>query len=198
MDDQRSFLDLMTRVRQGDSLAANQLVRQYEPEMRRAVRLALTDPAMLRSIDSVDVCQSVLANFFVRAASGQFDFENPNQLRALLSTMARNRFRDHVRRQKADRRDTRRTQGGDDAMLQQVPGDMETPSQIVCNAELLDEVRRRLSDEERHLAEQRASGRDWQELADELGVSAEALRKRLTRAMDRVTREMNISEGDDE
>ncbi len=198
MDDQRSFLDLMTRVRQGDSLAANQLVRQYEPEMRRAVRLALTDPAMLRAIDSVDVCQSVLANFFVRAASGQFDFENPNQLRALLATMARNRFRDHVRRQKADRRDARRTQGGDDAMLQQVAGDIDTPSQIVCNQELLDEVRRRLSDEERYLAEQRASGRDWQELSGELGVSAEALRKRLTRAMDRVTQEMKLTEDDDE
>ncbi len=198
MDDESSFRDLINRVRQGDSLAATQLVRQYEPEMRRAVRLALTDPALLRVIDSVDVCQSVLANFFVRAASGQFDLEHPNQLRALLATMARNRFRDHVRRQQAVRRDNRRTQTSNVQPLYESPDEAETPSQIVCNAELLDEVRRRLSADERYLAEQRASGREWQELADELGSTAEALRKRFTRALDRVTQEMHLSEDDDE
>ena len=50
-----------------------------------------------RVLDSVDVCQSVLANFFVRVAAGQFDLDQPEQLLRLLATMARNRILDHVK-----------------------------------------------------------------------------------------------------
>jgi hypothetical protein len=65
-----SFAELLRRVRSGDQEAATALVRQFEPEIRRVVRLRLTDPRMRRVIDSADICQSVLANFFVRAAAG--------------------------------------------------------------------------------------------------------------------------------
>jgi RNA polymerase sigma-70 factor (ECF subfamily) len=53
--------------------------------------LHLTDPRLRRVLDTVDVCQSVLGGF-VRAAAGQFDLEQPEQLVKLLTTMARNRI----------------------------------------------------------------------------------------------------------
>ena len=63
--------DLLGKVRGGDAAAAEELVRTYEPELRRAIRVRLTDARLRRLIDSIDICQSVLAGFFVRTAAGQ-------------------------------------------------------------------------------------------------------------------------------
>src|SRR5439155_18167503 len=104
----QAFTDLLRRVRAGDEQAATQLVRQYEPEIRRAVRIRLANPRLQQVLDSMDICQSVLANFFTRAAAGQFDLETPEQLIRLLISMARNKVTDAARRQTAARRGTRR------------------------------------------------------------------------------------------
>ena len=50
----------------------------------------------------------------------------------------------------------------------------------------------RLSAEERLLVDRRSQGHGWPEIAAELHESAEVLRKRLTRALDRVTRELGL------
>jgi hypothetical protein len=76
----QTFADMIQRVRAGDADAAAELVRWYEPAIRRAVRLHLRDPRLRRILDSVDICQSVLGNFFVRAALGQFDLRNWGQI----------------------------------------------------------------------------------------------------------------------
>jgi len=65
-----SFAEFIRRVRAGDERAAAELVERYEPAIRRAVRVRLRDPRLRRLIESVDICQSVLATFFVRAALG--------------------------------------------------------------------------------------------------------------------------------
>src|SRR5206468_9976043 len=57
--DESSFADLIGRVRAGDGRAAAELVRRYEPAVRVAVRVRLTDPGLRRVLDSMDVCQSV-------------------------------------------------------------------------------------------------------------------------------------------
>jgi RNA polymerase sigma-70 factor (ECF subfamily) len=191
------FRRLVQRVRQGCPDAATELLRQYEPEIRRVIRIRLSDNRLRQVVDSIDICQSVLANFFVRTAAGQFDLNDPTQLVKLLAQMARNKVLDHVRRQQADRRDRRREQGGD-AVLAGVAGGEDTPSQIIAHRELLDEVRRRLTPEERYLAEQRELGREWSDLAAELGKTPEGLRKQLTRGMDRVAKELGLDgAGDD-
>ena len=97
MDDDRSFLELIRRVRAGDEAAALDLVRRYEPAVRRVVRLQLRDPRLRRILDSMDVCQSVMASFFLRAATGQYDLDRPAQLLALLAVMARNKLASKAR-----------------------------------------------------------------------------------------------------
>jgi RNA polymerase sigma-70 factor (ECF subfamily) len=189
-----AFEDLIRRVRRGEEEAAAELVRTYEPEVRRAIRIRLTDPRLGRLLDSMDICQSVLANFFVRAAAGQFDLEQPEQLLKLLVTMARNKLRDQARRQRAGRRDNRRLEAVGPAALEEVADAGATPSRIVAGRELLREVRRHLSDEERYLADQRALGRGWADIAAERGERPEALRKRLARGMDRVARQLGLEE----
>src|ERR1043166_5920283 len=90
MQDPSSFADLIRRVRTGDADAATEIVREYEPAIRRSLRLRL-DPRLRRTADSMDICQAVLCSFFVRAASGQYELETPEQLLKLLATMARHK-----------------------------------------------------------------------------------------------------------
>ena len=194
--EQEAFLALLQKVRHGDAKAAAEVVRHFEPAIRRSLRMRLTDPRLRRVLGSSDICQSVLANFFVRAASGQFDLQRPEQLLNLLLKMAHNRLLNHIEHERAARRDNRRLQPEAEA-LAAVADRAASPSQIVADQELLQEVRRRLSPEERHLADQRAVGRDWAEIAAEQETTPEAARKRLARALDRVTRELGLGEPPD-
>jgi RNA polymerase sigma-70 factor (ECF subfamily) len=97
MSEDPTFEALMDRVRAGDEQAAAEVVRLYERCVRREVRRCLT-PRLGRVMDSADVCQSVLANFFHRAKAGEFDLKDPAQLTRLLVTMARHRLIDHTRK----------------------------------------------------------------------------------------------------
>jgi len=45
----------------------------------------------------MDICQSVLASFFVRAALGQYELETPGHLLKLLVSMSRKKLIDHAR-----------------------------------------------------------------------------------------------------
>jgi RNA polymerase sigma-70 factor (ECF subfamily) len=191
MSEQASFQDLIQRVHAGEARAAEELLRQYEPTVRRAIRVRMVNPAMRRTVDSLDLCQSVMGSFFVRAAMGQYDLDTPDKLVRLLVSLARNKVAGAARKQQALRRDLRRTQG-DGSAVERVADRVESPSQIVAGAELLDRFRAKLSDEERYLAEQRALGREWSDLAAELGQGAEGIRKKLERAVDRVSQELGL------
>ena len=72
-----------------------------------------------------------------------------------------------------------------------------SPSQVVAARDLLERVRASMSEEDRFLADQRALGRGWAEIAHEAGGSPEALRKRLARAVDRAARELGLDEVSD-
>jgi RNA polymerase sigma-70 factor (ECF subfamily) len=194
MNDDLPFAEWMTRVRAGDPDAAEQLVRRYERAIRVRVRTMLTDPAMRRQLDSVDVCQSVLGSFFTRVAAGQFDLENPAQLVALLARMARNKVGMAVRHQRRDRRDNRREAAlGDDvpAVADAAPGPQ---TRVLCR-DLLHTLLDRLTPEERELAQRRALGQGWNEIAAECGGTPDGLRMKLARAIDRVAPELGLVDG---
>jgi RNA polymerase sigma factor (sigma-70 family) len=190
------FTDFLRRIRSGDARAAAELVRQYEPVVRLEVRMRLSDPRLGRVFDSMDVCQSVLASFFVRAAAGQFDLDEPRDLLKLLVAMARNKLAMRARHERRQRRDHRRvTTASADELEAAAAG--RSPSEVVAGRELLHEMRRRLTDEERRLADLRGQGRAWEEIAAELGGTAVARRKQLARALDRITRELGLEEAGD-
>jgi RNA polymerase sigma-70 factor (ECF subfamily) len=193
MPDKDSFADFLSRIRAGDEEAAAELWRRYEGLLRREVRMRLGDPRLFRVVESADVCQSVFRSFFVRAAAGQYDLEQPGQLLALLVRMAQNKAGQVVRKQRARRRDARRTAATPVDEVQ-VAGDDPSPSRIVAARELLHEVRRRLTEEERRLADLRGQGRSWAEIAALVGGTADARRMQLTRALDRVMHELGLDE----
>lgn len=196
MLDGNDFQALIGRIRAGDDTAAAELVRRYEPLIRREVRLRLEDRRLGRLFESMDVCQSVLGSFFVRAALGEYDLEQPQQLVGLLVKMARNKLASAARKATRQRRDHRREAGGGEA-LDAVAGCDPSPSQQVAARELLDRFRQRLSREELELADLRAGGMAWDEIANRLGGKAQARRMQLARAVERAAGELGLDEDAD-
>jgi RNA polymerase sigma-70 factor (ECF subfamily) len=187
------YAEFIRRVRRGDEQAAEQLVRRYEPEIRLEIRtrLRLRDQRLRRLFDSLDVCQSVMASFFVRAAVGEFDLDEPQQLIRLLVGMARNKLADRVRYHHRQVRDVRRVAAEPSPDVGPAAVE-ETPSQLVAGRELLAKFRERLSDDERRVADLRATGLGWDAVAAALGGTPEGRRKQLARAVARVGRDLGI------
>jgi RNA polymerase sigma-70 factor (ECF subfamily) len=196
MAEENTFTEFIRRIRAGDQQAAADLVREYEPLIRREIRLHLEDRRLGRIFDSMDVCQSVLASFFIRTANGQYDLDRPDQLIRLLATMARNKLASEARKQQRQKRDHRKATS-DSGELRQLAGRDDTPSQLVAGKELLERVQTQLSDEEKQLAELRGQDKSWQEIADQMGGSAQARRMQLARALERVARDLGLEEGDE-
>lgn len=193
MIDADRFTEYVLRLRAGDLDAAVHLVREYEPIIRLEVRSRLRDPSLRRLLDSVDVCQSVLASFFFRATAGQYDLEGPQNLVRVLVTMARNKVASAARAQRRQRRDTRRVAAVDLAGLSLPAGDAP-PDRVAAGRDLLAQVRDRLNDEERQIADLRAQGHNWPGIAAHLGGTPDGRRKQLTRALDRVSAELGLED----
>jgi RNA polymerase sigma-70 factor (ECF subfamily) len=192
MSEESSFQDLVQRVRTGDEDAATELVRTYEPHIRRAVRIRLMrNPQMRRVLDSMDVCQSVMGSFFVRAALGQYDLDQPQKLLNLLVVMAHHKLIDVARKKRLPE------PSNPDAVVEPAARD-DTPSQQIMLRELLQKFREQMTDEERQLADMRAADRKWEDIAAELKANPEALRKKLTRAVERVAQMLGLGPSGEE
>jgi DNA-directed RNA polymerase specialized sigma24 family protein len=181
MGDEIQFEELLALVRRGDADTA----------IRVAVRTRLSDPALRRQFDSIDICQSVLASFFIRAAAGQYDLHDPKQLVALLTRMAHNKLAMHARHQYRHRRDVRRVASLNDCgpeVATTNPG----PLRHATGRDLLERVYAMMEPPVREMVEYRAVGTGWREIAARLGGTAESRRKQFQRAIDRIAVLLNI------
>jgi RNA polymerase sigma-70 factor (ECF subfamily) len=176
------FTELIRRIRAGDALAARELIRRYEPAIRREARLRL-GPSLRPLFDSMDLCQSVLGSFFVRVVAGQYELESPRRLMRLLIEMTRNKVREKARK---------RYEGGLGAS-EPVAADPDPVDQIL-NKDFVDEFRRRLSAAELVLWDRRCQDLPWHAIASELGATPESLRQQYSRAVHRVARELGVEE----
>lgn len=177
------FAQFLIQIRQGDAEAAIQLVRQFEPIIRREVRLALEDQRLMRWFDSVDVSQSVFASFFLRTALGQYDLHSPEQLAGLLMKMARNKMASRARSAKRDKRDIRRVSSAGQQLLWQLESPDLDPSEWLAQKEQIESVRSRLSAENWQLLELKVQGQTWSQIAEQVGGTAQARRVQLMRAL---------------
>lgn len=181
------FDEFIRRVRQGDREAAEQLVRHFEPEIRVEVRhwLRFRDPRLRRVFDSMDICQSVLSDFFARSALGDFDLSDPSHLVRLLVGMTSNKVAERVRHYQRSKRDVRAVMPLDvGAMNPSTTAD--APDRIAAARELLSRCRGLLDATERRLADMRSNGEDWKTIAATVGGTADARRKQFHRAINRI------------
>ena len=192
MDQGFSFTELIERVKSGDEQAASQLVKEFEPVVRRELRFCLRDSRARFELDSMDISQSVLGNFFVRVATRQYDLKEQGDLVKLLVTMTRNKVAENLRAQHRQRRDSRRTVQGVEGMA--LASADPTPSRVLAGKEILQLVHQSLSGEERRLIDLRCQGLSWEEIADSLGGSADARRKQMARAIDEIVHKLRLDE----
>jgi RNA polymerase sigma-70 factor (ECF subfamily) len=141
-----------------------ELIRRYEPAIRREARLRLGS-SLRPLLDSVDICQSVLGSFFVRAVAGQYKVESPCRLMRLLIEMTRNKIREKARKRRES------SLGGHE------PISVENPIDPVVTRDLIDAFRKRLSEKELGLWERRRRDLSWLEIAAEVGGSSESVRQ---------------------
>ncbi|MGH7136307.1 MAG: RNA polymerase sigma factor [Pirellulales bacterium] len=193
MADDPDFADFLRRIRDGDDRAAEELVRRFEPLIRREVRMRIGDKRLRRAFDSVDVSQSVLANFLSQAATGRYELEGPEQLMRLLMTMTRHRLVSRARRERRLVRDVRRV-AAEPGILEGVADPRPSPSEIVSRQEEWELLKRSLSDEELEIVDLRLAGRSWDEIATRLGGTGPARRMQLSRGLDRLERRIGVAD----
>jgi RNA polymerase sigma factor (sigma-70 family) len=191
MNQTLSFPELVRKVESGDEQAAAQLVRDFEPLVRRELRFRLRDARARLQLDSMDICQSVMANFFVRVVTGEYSLQEPGDLVKLLVTMTRNKVTEKMRNQHRQRRDSRLTVRGVDPVIASPD---PTPSRALAGKELLEQIRQSLNDEERRLLDLRCQGLSWEEIAPLTGGSPGARRKQLVRAIDEMLEKLGLDE----
>ena len=193
MYEKSDFADLLLRVRGGDSGAASELVGRYESAIRVAVRTRLSDPKLRRQFDSMDVCQSVLASFFLRAAAGQYDLRDPAQLVALLTKMAHNKLAMRPGTNIARSATYGGTCGSATLGRNRQPADA-APEQAL-GRDLVNRAFGLMDAQVREMAKCRARGLEWSEIAAQFGGTANARRKQFQRAVDRIARHLRLSRG---
>lgn len=185
---------LVRRMRCGDARAAEELVRLYEADLRIIARARLFDPRLRQFVDSMDICQSIFGNFFARAYAGQFDIDSPEQLKKLLSKMVRNKITDYARRSQAQSRQAHRQVSQDIGDLDGALMVDSKPSiaSLLAAKDFVDEVRKRMTDDECEILERRLLDRNWEEIGNSLNANADAIRKKFARAIDRIVIELGI------
>ena len=176
---------MIRRARSGDEEAAARLAREFEPFIRRFVRVRLrtrSSRERLRpELDSADICQSVFKSLFVGLRGGRFELDEPEQLRKLLSAMVRFKVATKARRLSVTLREVL---GGEEPReaVDSGPG----PEKAVDDKDLLDTILEKFAPDEVDILVRRLHDQPWPEIAEAVGGTAESLRKKLARALERV------------
>lgn len=197
MPNEAAFAELLHRACTEDQHAAAILVAEYEPELRRYVRFRLTDPTLRRFLDSLDICQSVLSNFIVHLQAGTLKEipAAPRQLACMLAVMAKNKVYDKVRRQQADRRGGGRVDKAERETLEDLADPKhQSPLDHLAGWEIVEAVRDHLPETDRDLLDRWLLGDDWPQIAAYYGEKPDAVRNRLTRAIDRAAKALGLVE----
>ena len=179
-----STLTLLTRAREGDAQALDDLFARYFPGLRTWARGRL--PRWARDLaDTPDIVQEVLLETFKRI--GGFEHRGEGALRAYLRQAVMNRIRDELRR--ADRHPERVEL--DQSMID--PG--LSPLEAAVGAQVVERYEaalQRLSEGERELVIARVEmGLTYAELAAATGKpSAGAARMAVSRALVRLSEDL--------
>ena len=182
--DQPSRL-LVERAAKGDDDAIEQLLQNHLPGLRAYVRMK-AGAQLLALESSSDIAQSVCRDVLQNV--DRFRYDGEGAFRKWLFTTAMRKIADRYEYYRADKRDIRRedSTGGDDAVLEACRGFYTPSRQAAAREELarLEAAMRGLDDEKREVVLlSRVVGLSHEAIAHELGKTAVAVRKILSRAL---------------
>jgi RNA polymerase sigma-70 factor, ECF subfamily len=179
-----STLSLLTRVREGDDAALNDLFARYLPLLRRWAAGRL--PRWARDLaDTPDLVQETLFQVFKKIDG--FEHRGEGAFQAYLRQAVMNRIRNEIRN--AGRRPQRQE------LDESVADDQESPLEAAIGAEAVQHYEgalQRLRDEDRELVVARIElGLTYSEIAAATGrASMDAARMAVTRAIARLIEEL--------
>jgi RNA polymerase sigma factor (sigma-70 family) len=191
---------LVERVQAGSADALEELCRRYEQRILSAVRLRL-GPGLRRKVESLDIVQAAMIDVFRGIES--FEFRTEGAFLKYVNHLVENSVRDAAKHWGAQRRDVRREQAnaadGDGTAWQHTEqlADRRTasPSRIAILREdyallerALDILADRSPEQRELLIAVKLEGRSYEELAEEHGATIDAIRMRVQRAMNTLTK----------
>ena len=191
MDSENSLSELLAQVRAGNQDAATKLVSRYEPLVRNSIRVRLRDERLRRLFDSMDLCQSVMGDFF--SDLNKFEISSPQDLINLLITIVNSKVADKYRYATTKKRDMNRLDEGGPSSDLYKPG--ATPSAILERQETLDLILRELREDELRIYRLREQNLSWSEIAQATGRTEAAAQEVFRRALVRI-RKMHNPTGD--
>ncbi len=193
MPQEIDFGEWMRRLCAGDELAAAWLLQQFEPEIRRLIRVRLQNSGLRRILDSVDICQEALFAFMQHLDENTLHPQTSAEMMQLLITIAQNKLRDEIRKTRSLRRGQGRSTATEPGVLGTVVDAGANPSELAADRDLLEVVQGQMTDTERWIVEQRALGHDWKTLAAESQSTPAALRRRVARLRQRLHEKYDLT-----
>ena len=177
-DEGPSDHSLLRRFRRGQDDGPTLLYLRYA-ERLRALAATQIAQGLAGRVDSEDIVQSVFRTFFRRAAQGQYDVPEGEELWKLLLVIALNKVRAVGAYHRAARRDVRRTSGGEtfDRAIDTEVGRDEAALSVLRL--VIDEILDALPSGHRPIVELRVEGYEVAEIADRVQRSKRTVERVL-------------------
>jgi RNA polymerase sigma-70 factor (ECF subfamily) len=192
-DERPSDHSLLQRYRRGQDDAPTQLYLRYA-ERLHALAAAQRAAGLAARVDPEDIVQSVFRTFFRRAAEGQYDVPEGEEIWKLLLVIALHKIRSVGAFHRAARRDVRQTASGEayDQALDAEAGRDETALSVLRL--VIDEVLDALPPSHRPIVELRIEGHEVSEIAGRVRRSKRTVERVLQEFRQRL--DAQIHEGD--
>jgi DNA-directed RNA polymerase specialized sigma24 family protein len=140
----------------------------------------------------MDICNDVMADL-ARREGGQAI--GPDDILAYIMRAIDNQVLDTFRTLARQCRDFRRNEAAPVEEMK-VANREASPSQIALRREVVTRIRGMLGAEDAKAVDMMLENRDWNEIGEALGLKADTARMRVRRALDRVRRDIGITEED--
>jgi len=207
VDSQLATQQLVSRAKAGSCEAVEELCRRYQQRVLAAVRLRL-GKGLRRKLESGDVAQEAMMDAFRGIKA--FDFRTEGAFLKYVNKIVENRIRDAAQYWNAQRRDVgrehalnapERDQDGSDRFDGLKDDAVVSPSRVVSLREDLAQLEEAMDllgqneqEQQELLIAVKLEGRTYPELSDELGISVDAVRMRVRRAMESLIKLFRQSE----
>jgi RNA polymerase sigma-70 factor (ECF subfamily) len=194
MDDKApSDHSLLQRFRHGQNGGPTLLFLRYADRVR-ALASAQFSPGLAARMAPEDIVQSVFRTFFRRAATGQYDVPEGEEIWKLLLVIALHKIRDAGDYHRAARRDVRQTAGGTAYERALDSTHARDEGALAVLRLVIDEVLYALPPGHRPIVEQRIEGYEVAEIAEQLQRSKRTVERVLQEFRRRL--DAQIHEGD--
>jgi RNA polymerase sigma-70 factor, ECF subfamily len=180
---QASDRTLLSRFRRGDHDAATELFLKYAERLRNLARCKASSKIQ-REVDAEDMIQSVFRTFFRRAADGQYDIPEGEELWRLLLVIGLNKIRSLATFYHADKRNIDKTLKGDGASAAIDAQAESDPTALAILKLTIDELLCQMPADFRTIIDMRIAGYGISEIASSTG--------RAKRSVERILQEFRM------